>query len=418
MAEQAVSERLSRSSWQVIDRLKSTRSSALSSLERAFRAFLGQSISKKQVLEHLEFLSEEQIFYDSFVVPASLDEMQQVGSGGKVVTEYYLLDRWIAGEHAGLFRDQVDLISRPVWQMSKVLRQEKYSEWRTAILKESADMVIDMAKRYDEAQAALQDMFAQRRINVVRSKRIIGCTTTGAAMSAQELQSVNPGIILVEEAGEVLESHILTAIGQRTKQLIMIGDHKQLRPKVNSYKLTVEGGEGYDLNRSLFERMILAGSPFTTLAQQHRMRPEISSLVRQLTYPNLLDAPSTRNRADMRGFTDNLIFFDHENPEESASELAERRDQNAKASKRNAFEVAMVLSCLRYLAQQGYSTGDVVVLTPYLGQLQLLRSTLSEEHCPILNDMDSYDLKRAGLLSTGVATPAKKPIKISTIGKH
>lgn len=112
-------------------------------------------------------------------------------------------------------------------------------------------------------------------------------------MYAKQLQSAASGILLVEEAGEILESYVLTAMTPNTKQLILIGDHKQLRPKVNNYNLTVEKGDGYDLNRALFERLALAGLAHATLQPQHRMCLEISNLVRQLTFPDLLDAPST-----------------------------------------------------------------------------------------------------------------------------
>jgi superfamily I DNA and/or RNA helicase len=43
---------------------------------------------------------------------------------------------------------------------------------------------------------------------------------------------MNAGIVLVEEAGELLEAHVLTSLSPSTKHLILIGDHKQLRPKV------------------------------------------------------------------------------------------------------------------------------------------------------------------------------------------
>jgi hypothetical protein len=33
----------------------------------------------------------------------------------------------------------------------------------------------------------------------------------------------------------------------------------------------------------------------------------------------------------------------------------------------------MILKIVRYMAQQGYGTAQQVVLTPYLGQLNLLR---------------------------------------------
>lgn len=75
---------------------------------------------------------------------------------------------------------------------------------------------------------------------------------------------------MVEEAAEILEAHVLTTLGADTQHLIMIGDHKQLRPKVEHYDLSVQAGQGHSLNVSLFERLVLAGLPCATLAVQHR----------------------------------------------------------------------------------------------------------------------------------------------------
>ena len=59
---------------------------------------------------------------------------------------------------------------------------------------------------------------------------------------------LQPGVLLVEEAGELLEAHVLTSVHAETQQLIMIGDHKQLRPKVDSYRPSAESGQGLNLN--------------------------------------------------------------------------------------------------------------------------------------------------------------------------
>jgi superfamily I DNA and/or RNA helicase len=96
----------------------------------------------------------------------------------------------------------------------------------------------------------------------------------------------------------------------------MILYHRQLRPKVNNYGLTVERGSGYNLNVSLFERLVLKGFPRETLQAQHRMRPEISALIRELTYPDLVDAPSTVSRPDIHGLRDNIVFINHAHPED------------------------------------------------------------------------------------------------------
>lgn len=146
------------------------------------------------------------------------------------------------------------------------------------------------------------------------------------------------------------------------------------------------------------------------------MRPEISALIRALTYPELVDAPKTKNRPNIRGIQDNTVFINHEYPEDEFLRLADKRDGAATLSKQNSFEVEMVLKIVRYLAQQGYGTDALVILTPYLGQLQQLQAALRKDNDPILNDMDSYDLVRAGLLPPATAKLSRRPIRLATIG--
>ena len=178
--------------------------------------------------------------------------------------------------------------------------------------------------------------------------------------------------------------------------------------------MTVEKGEGYDLNQSLFERLVLKGYPHKTLTQQHRMRPEVSALIRTLTYPDLVDADSTKNRPDLRGLQDNIVFINHSHPEDELTDVADRRDVGS-SSKQNTHEVEMVLKIVRYLGQQGYGTEKLVVLTPYLGQLHKLRDALKKDNDPVLNDLDSYDLVRAGLLPAATASVNKRSIHLATI---
>jgi hypothetical protein len=88
------------------------------------------------------------------------------------------------------------------------------------------------------------------------------------------------------------------------------------------------------------------------------------------------------------------------------------------SSKQNEFEGQMILKCVRYLAQQGYGTDKLVVITPYLGQLKLLREQLAQDNDPILNDLDNFDLLRAGLLTDLASKTSKPSLRISTIGMY
>ena len=51
-------------------------------------------------------------------------------------------------------------------------------------------------------------------------------TTTGAAKYKKILQKLNSNIMIVEEAAEILESHILTSMTPSIFQMILIGDHQ------------------------------------------------------------------------------------------------------------------------------------------------------------------------------------------------
>ncbi|KAK2747019.1 hypothetical protein FQN55_005288 [Onygenales sp. PD_40] len=403
--------------WNIINTKKIEAGLAVQRLHKAWGRYLSPGVTPDDLFEYLEFLEDDLSYFDAFKVPNEQDGMTRVGRKGKNVQKDYLLKRWAGGKDAGMFKDVVKHKFPRVWQMPSSERASKLQGWKMGIVK---DHIIDMnkyGKDYDSTLKQIDTIYRQKDLDVLRQKRIIGCTTTAAAKYVHQIQTVLPGVLLVEEVGEILESHILTALGPETKQMILIGDHKQLRPKAH-YDLGVEKGEGYDLNQSLFERLILKGYPHQTLYQQHRMRPEISSLVRNLTYPNLADAPKTQGRPNLRGFTDSIIFLDHHHLEDEAVGVPDWRDTTSRTSKKNTFEVNMVLKCVRYLSQQGYKTDDMIVLTPYLAQLRLMMDVLGQENDPVLNDLDSYDLVRAGLLPAATAKLNKSRLRISTIDNY
>jgi hypothetical protein len=408
--------RLGRDHYNIINKAQNSRAIKESLLKKAYGPYAAESVSKLELMQHLEFDHDHPEYYGAFTIPEETDGMTRVGRKGKKTKKSYLLDRWAGGEDAGVYKTHVANRSSEIWRMDKEKRLSILAKWKSAIMEERVSKLYDCGRQLDDETDRIHTLFSEKDRSVIKQKRIIGCTTTAAAKYVQVLQPISPGVLLVEEAGEILESHVLTALGRDTKQLILIGDHKQLRPKAH-YDLSVEKGEGYDLNRSLFERLILKGYPHQILSQQHRMRPEISSLVRQLTYPDLTDATSTLSRPDLKGFQDNLIFLDHDHSEEEAAKTPDLRDFNSPSSKQNRFEAKMTLRCVRYLGQQGYGTDQLVVLTPYVAQLRLLIDELGKDNDPVLNDLDSYDLVRAGLMPQATANLQKRKLRISTVGK-
>ena len=415
--EQSTAFRHTRASWAKIDELKATVEVYITFLRLAFNRYQAK-IKFADLMEYLEFPDDGANFYDAFTLPEAEDGLTKIGPGGKAISDSYLFDRWSSGQDAGMFNGEISEDLHHVWEMDVSTRQTSLSSWKREILKERVTGLHDAANKYNEAQGELEILRKEGNAQIIASRRVVACTTTVAAKYAKELKAASRDVILVEEAGEILESHVLTSFGAQTQQLVLIGDHQQLRPKVNNHDLSVEKGDGYDLNRSLFERLILKRYPHQTLTQQHRMRPTTSALVRSLTYPDLTDAPTTLSRPNLRGFQNNLIFVSHRNPEDDADDTASRMDVDSTSSKQNRFEVDMVLKCVRYLAQQGYGTDDIVVLTPYLGQLKLLKKVLSSENDPVLNDLDTFDLIRAGLMQPTTANPNQRKIRLATIDNY
>lgn len=377
------------------------------------RGYATSMPSTKQILDLLEF--EEPRLSQAFRMPKSHDGMQLIGKKGKALGPDYLFQQWKNGKDAGILRNHALVRAFPdVWEMSPVGRLELVERWSRSVLQEEAEAIAQLMVKHNAAQDERESIRSQGTAKVLQSKRIIACTTTAAAKYRKDIKAAAPSILLVEEAGEILESHILTAMGSSVKQLILIGDHKQLRPKCASYHLSVEKGDGFDINRSLFERLVLSNYPHHTLSLQHRMRPEISKFVRKLTYPELQDAPSTQNRADVKGLQRNVVFINHTRSEDGDGEEEDIKDR----TRTNIYEVKMVMKIVKYLGQQGYGTDKLVILTPYLGQLHLLRRSISDSHDPVLNDLDSFDLVKAGLIPEATAKLAKKPIRLATIGSH
>ncbi|KAM7215771.1 helicase required for RNAi-mediated heterochromatin assembly 1 [Rhypophila decipiens] len=423
LSEQRGGHRHSYEARSIIDMMKLEAEKSSEDLGEAFQSYLNASITWDDLSEYLEFSDEQLEFYQALCLPSrdgnSESGWKQAGKRGKEVRPDYLYQRWIRGENPGIFSRGIPATSDFVWNMNRAEREQQLHKWQVAILEETVTSVASHAESFNKVQEKIDIQFKEADRNTLLRKTVITCTTTGAAIYSRLIRAAQPDVIIVEEAGEILESHILTALASTVKQVVLIGDHKQLRPKINNYMLSVEKGNGFDLNRSLFERMILQGAAHTTLQKQHRMAREISRFPRALTYPDLLDGPKTENRPLIRGLQDRVIFVNHGRQEESDKSLKDRRDPTVKESKKNLFEAEMVLSCVKYLGQQGYSNSQIVVLAPYLGQIRVLQDLfLANKQDPELSEMDNRELLRAGLISQAAARVNQKPLRLSTVDNY
>ncbi|CCF48454.1 uncharacterized protein UHO2_07028 [Ustilago hordei] len=277
-----------------------------------------------------------------------------------------------------------------IFSLSVAERQRLYSHWVEQILDPIQQSLLANLKAYQDAKAGINKIRAEVDHRVLEGANVIGVTTSGLARNLDLLRRLNSKVLVVEEAGEVLEAHLLTAMLPSIEHAILIGDHQQLRPKAQNYELSVDNARSQvKMDISLFERLVHPNEnenravPFVTLEIQRRMHPSISTLIRSTLYPDLHDDAVVAKYPQVSGMRRRLFWLDHREAEDSGKERSDS------TSHTNRYEVDMVFALVRHLVRQGvYRRSDIAVLTPYLGQLRKLRRSLNSFAEVIINDRD------------------------------
>ncbi|XP_078411503.1 NFX1-type zinc finger-containing protein 1 isoform X1 [Cetorhinus maximus] len=250
-----------------------------------------------------------------------------------------------------------------IWMLSLKDRWRLYRLWLSMYQTDVRRRIIQHEQLYQAAADRLAELRLQEDLWVLKEAKVVGMTTTGAAKYRKVLQELKPRIVVVEEAAEVLEAHLITTLSSACQHLILIGDHQQLRPSATVYDLA----RNFYLEVSLFERLVKVNVPYIRLDYQHRMRPEIAALLSPHIYEQLENHPSVLNYENIKGVSSNLFFVEHSYPEEEI--------QDGK-SHQNLHEAAFVVALCYYLICQDYSPSQITILTTYTGQLFTLRKMM------------------------------------------
>jgi senataxin len=178
--------------------------------------------------------------------------------------------------------------------------------------------------------------------------------------------------VIIDEASQAVEPSVLLPMSLGAKQVYLVGDHSQLPATVISPRAVDQG-----YNMGLFGRLLKAGYPVQRITTQYRMHPLIREFPSATFYGGLLkDGPMTEEQTTRHWHRKTclgpIVFYDVCGSEKKApgstSILAEREAQCV---------VAVYLyfvsryPILKISSQFG-------VISPYKGQIKLLRQFLSE----------------------------------------
>ena len=298
------------------------------------------------------------------------------------------------------------------WTLTNEERKRLLEYWHKSAIEELSFELRHLMQQHTIEKRRFTSLFNQADAQVFNQVDIVGITTTGLANNADLVRSLRAKVLICEEAGEVLESHILTTFLPSVQHAILIGDYLQLRPKISTQRLSAEhdsDGPKYNLDESLFERLANLSPPSDHLSigegedadtpvrfpvaqldHQRRMHPSIASLVRRTLYPNLSDHSRTHTYDEIPGFKRRLFWLDHRIMEDPND------PEDPMRSKTNTGEAEMVVSVVKHLCkQEHYKPGQIAILTPYVGQLRLLRDQLEGIVDLLLTDQDLADIEES-----------------------
>jgi hypothetical protein len=350
--------------------------------------------SIKNLQQNIKKKNAKGSYYNTFEV---LDDNKEESSNDdEIKVDYVDYDtiHWVENyEEPKTDRPIEELLKNcKIWKMSRVERMKLHDHWRTILYKRVEENLSYLQETYDKTRQESDNNYNEMRRQALLNSDVIGMTTNGAAKFQELIRSIGPKIIVCEEAGEVLEAHILSALTPSTQHLILIGDHNQLRPNVATYSLSMDSqpGKNYQLDKSLFERLVNGDNAVkiekAQLLTQRRMRKEVSDLIRNTIYEDLVDGDNTAKYENVRGAQHNVFFIDHRHPEDSSGDFAIQ-------SHANMYEVKMVVEMVKYFVRNGYTKpDDIAVLTPYLGQMIKIREALAKSFVVVVDERDEQNI--------------------------
>lgn len=205
-------------------------------------------------------------------------------------------------------------------------------------------------------------------------------------------------LVIVDEAAQALEAACWIPILQARTKVVLAGDHCQLPPTIQSNNPVVMKG----LSETMFERVMkLYGDDTHTYNQtthgetvgrvsrmlkvQYRMHETIANWASQALYGGKLqshDSVKHRTLASLTGVrTDDSLLSIKDIPFLliDTAGCAMYETENAAGSRFNEGEAELVIEHVRKLINMGIQQDQIAIITPYNGQVEVLKLALLPE---------------------------------------
>lgn len=209
----------------------------------------------------------------------------------------------------------------------------------------------------------------QMRDDILDRAQVLCCTCIGSGHELLDGRRFSQ--VLVDEATQATEPSVLVPIVRGARQVVLVGDHRQLSPTVISRRAE-DGG----LSRSLFERLMDMGIVPHLLTKQYRMHPAISEFPNHRFYSGKLENGVTESE---RAAPAGVLWPDWDRPIAFLPVEGGEMAGPDGASKENRVEASWVAKIVEDIVNAGeVPKEDIGVITPYAAQVRAIRDVLPE----------------------------------------
>ena len=227
---------------------------------------------------------------------------------------------------------------------------------------EQKEYIKKKERKVQENETALTIQKAKILMNIK-----IFVSTIGSSHKLYNSISGDVDTIIIDEAGATTEMQLFPLIRLKPKNIILVGDHKQLEG------FTYGSNSSIDVfyNKSLLERMVINNRKHNLLKCQYRMQDNICKLVSELFYDGLLYSDKSRIFESNKNIIWHNVSCMH---------------KNSGTSFYNEGEVNTIVEICN---DDNHKNDNILILTFYNSQLELLKSKFEHKKNIMCRSVDS-----------------------------
>ncbi|KAI1890441.1 hypothetical protein AGOR_G00153740 [Albula goreensis] len=212
----------------------------------------------------------------------------------------------------------------------------------------------------------------EARLHELKRHDVILCTCT-AASTPNLTKSVSARQILIDECAMATEPQALVPlVSFKPEKIVLLGDHKQLRPIVNCLFARNLG-----LSKSLFERYM---DRAVMLDTQYRMHEDICEFPSKESYDGRLKTGVHRDKSVLMTSNKNrhIVFGHVTGLEVSLMVTTEKGNENSKANREES-EIAVRIA-VSLVREANIRPEEIAILSPYNAQVSEIRNLVKKKN--------------------------------------